>query len=96
MATEYHYEGEVGTILELDAETDISAATVKRIDIKQPDGVIIESPASFVGTNKLQVTLPTLIAGIYIAQIYTDLPTPWQGHGRSFTFEVFNLFGTPD
>ncbi len=96
MPTEYHYEGEVGTILELDAETDISAATVKRIDVKQPDGTISELAATFVGTNGLQVVLPTLIAGIYITQIYVDLPTPWQGLGKSFTFEVFNKYGTPD
>lgn len=95
----FHVVGEVGTIIRCDCEVDISAASVKKIFIKRPDGTELEKDATVADTNFLQcATIAGDINGVgtYKVNPYVELPTPWEGYGKTDTFEAFNKYDTPD
>ena len=97
MSDGYHFKDEANTVLELDSESDISSATVKQIHIHKPDGTESEHDATLEGTTKLRYTIPIQDqVGTWKAQIYVELPSGWEGHGRTFTWSVYDRFATPD
>jgi hypothetical protein len=75
------------------APIDISAATIKQIQIRKGDGSVVIKPATFVtdGTDggvECQATAAeTVTPGEWAYQAYVDTPT-WKGYSPSQTFEV--------
>ena len=97
MAEGYHFLNEVDTKIKLDAGTDISLATVKRIDIRKPDGSESQNAAAVVDNNYLEYTIPIQDqVGQWKAQIYVELPSGWKGHGKTIVWTVFDQYDTPD
>ncbi len=50
------YEGDIGTVIELDTGEDISSASTLRIYYTKPSGTTSFWPATLVGTSRLSYT----------------------------------------
>lgn len=50
------YEGDIGTVIELDTNVDISSASTRRIYYTKPGGTVSYWAADLVGTSRLSYT----------------------------------------
>jgi len=95
MSDDRHYVGEVGTVIEVDTEADLSLADYVAVRIKKPDETTVELAGTVTETTKIRATLFDLeLAGTYRVQSYVELPTPWEGTGKTATFRVYESFST--
>jgi len=77
------FVGDVGTVIKLNAGTDISSASTKKIRAKKPGGTLVEWTAALEGTDYLTYTTQASDideSGIWEFQIYVVLSS-WQGYG---------------
>lgn len=82
------YLGDIGTVITLDCESDISAATVRKILVRKPDGSEIEWTASQVGTSLIYtIALGDLDqSGEWSMQAYVETPAgKWRGETYRIT-----------
>lgn len=95
MSDEKPYVGDVGTIIDIDVQEDVSAGTAFRFNVKKGDG----SAATWTPTlqaDKRTLRYTTLaadlnVAGDYIVQVSLSLGT-WSGRCDPVTFHVYSLF----
>lgn len=89
------YVGDVGTVITVNLQSDISAATKLELHVWKPGAA-----AAVVWTGELEgddsiryeVQANDLnVPGKYTLQAYVELPE-WQGHGNSVTFNVWPEF----
>ena len=82
-------KGDIGTIIKLDTDIDVSAAIDSRIDYKKPNGDTGSWTAS-TSTTFVQYTLTSGdldMVGKWELQAYVDLTT-WQGRSSIVTIPV--------
>lgn len=88
------YIGDTGTVIALDCGQDISAATVRSIEVRKPDGTSASWSATASGTNAIRYTTVggTLDqAGQWVLQAKVTLPSGvWLG--ASATLSVYAPF----
>ena len=88
------YVGDKGTEIILECGSDISAATVRKIKAKKPDGTTVDWTAVASGTTAVKYTTLTgdlSMAGNWQLQAYVETPT-WRGLGETFTLNVRPAF----
>lgn len=86
------FVGDVGTVISLDCEVDISAASVRRIVVRKPNGHRVQWMAVADGTTKIKYVTQSGdidMAGDWDMQAYVELPT-WKGRGAISTLKVKN------
>jgi hypothetical protein len=84
------YVGDIGTEIILDCGSDISAATVRKIKAKKPNGSTVEWTASASGTNGIKYATLTgdlSMAGVWYLQAYVETAA-WKGLGETFELVV--------
>jgi hypothetical protein len=88
------YVGDIGTIIEIDMQENISTATELKLKVRKPDGTQVEWTPSIYGTNYLRYTLQVGdldMAGTYALQPYMTIGT-WTGRGDTVSFTVYDYF----
>lgn len=88
------YVGDVGTVIEIDMQENISSATGYKLKVRKPDGTLVDWAPSIYGTNYLRYTIVTNdlnMAGTYTIQPYMTIGT-WTGRGDVISFAVEELF----
>lgn len=78
------YVGDKDTVITLNCGQDISAATVRTIEVRKPNGTLVEWSAQASGTNSLAYTSQADTfdqAGEWLLQPRVTLPSggPWRG-----------------
>lgn len=77
------YVGDVGTQIVLDCGQDISAASVRKIEVRKPDKTEVSWTATASGTNAVAfITLADTLnmAGVWQMQAHVTLPSgEWRG-----------------
>lgn len=95
-----HYVGEVGTVIQVETEKDLTDATVFEVHIRKADDLVVEKSATKVDgvTTKsvLEITQDLDVAGVWTVHAYVEFATPWEGLGKADTFEVFEKWAKPD
>jgi hypothetical protein len=85
------YVGDIGTIIRVDTEADLTNSTTRQIKVKKPDGTTADWTATLYDTTKIQYTIQSGDfdqAGNYQAHAYVILPSgTWRG--EHFTFQVY-------
>ncbi len=87
MANKY-YVGDIGTDIIVDCGEDISAATVKRIKYRKPDGTEGYWEADVYLSNYLKYTVLINdwdLSGKWSINSYIEIGT-WKGHGETDWF----------
>lgn len=88
-----YYVGDVGTQILVDTCSDITTATLVRLDVTKPDGTEVQWVGSVSDTTKILYIVSAGDfdqAGEYRLQSYVEIPG-WQGHGDTITFRVAEL-----
>ena len=88
------YIGDIGTLITLDTNENISTATVTNIKVRKGDGTISTWTGSLSGTDSVQYTIVAddlNCAGTYKVQAYIEMPD-WSGSGETAEFRVHNAF----
>lgn len=88
------YVSDEGTLIIVDAKTDISSATLLQLHVKKPDGTVFQWDAGLHDlTHAAYIVQPGDFdqPGTYYVQLYIDSPT-WQGLGETTTIEVYDRF----
>jgi hypothetical protein len=89
------YTGDTGTVITLDCGQDISAASVRTIEVRKPDGTTTSWAASASGNNSIMFT--TLVGtldmpGRWKLQARVTLPSGvWRG--ETAVLDVYSPFG---
>lgn len=84
------FKGDVGTVITIDMQEDISNATVTEIEYKKPSGTCGTWTATIEGTDSIKYTTVSGDldeAGDWELQPYIDLPG-WEGRGTAVTLDV--------
>jgi len=84
------YTGDVGTAIILDCVDDVSAATVRTIKVRKPNGVRTTWAATLDGTTKIKYVIQTGdldVIGNWALQAYVEIPG-WTGSGELVTLVV--------
>lgn len=87
------YIGDVGTVIELDMQEDISSSTSITFRVKKPDDSIVTWVPSIYGTDYLRYTLVADdidLSGIYYVQPHMTLGG-WVGYGKTVKLEIYSL-----
>ena len=90
------YVGDVGTVIEAEAEKDLTSNDVLRLEMTKPDGTT-QNWACTIKSGDDSVAEHTIIAddfdqaGHYRGQIYAHWSNNDEWHGETFCFEVFAL-----
>lgn len=88
------YVGDAGTLLVLDCGQNISAATVRSIEARKPNGAMVSWPATANGANSLQVILDDTMftsPGRWFLQAKVTLPAGvWRG--ETVALDVYTPF----
>ena len=89
------YVGDTGTVITLDCGQDISAATVRLIEVRKPDGTTVSWSASASGAASLAYTSLAGTfdqAGEWALQAHVTMPSgEWRG--ATARVDVFARFG---
>lgn len=98
MVTGKHYINEVGGVVIVNTEIDISNATTHQLKVKKPDGTLVtwDSELYTVDGETTRLRYVTFAGdldqpGKYLIQPYIVLPT-WSGYGQTSYFIIYNLF----
>lgn len=84
------YKNDVGTELILDCGVDVSAATVRKVRVRNPFGGVKEFVAVANTSNTIKYVLldgDFNVAGNWQVQAYIEMPG-WKGRGEWATVEV--------
>ena len=95
-----HYTGEIGSIVIVNTDVDLTTATTVELHVKKPDGTVVvwiptvytiqsSEPNQYLRYLTLSGDLDQ--AGKYYVQPYVVFPT-WSGYGATADFLVYNLF----
>ena len=90
------YVGDIGTEIILDCGTDISSATVRKINARKPDGTTLQWLADADGTTSIKyVTVDGDLsaAGLWLLQAYIEMPG-WKGRGETARMPVADSFAS--
>jgi hypothetical protein len=95
MTTQKLYTGDTGTVITLECGQDISAATVRNIQVRKPDGTTVTWSAVASGTTAVAFT--TLagsldMPGRWRLQAHVTLPSG-QWRGETAAVDVYSPFG---
>lgn len=88
------YVNTIGLPIRLDCGRDISTAMFTRIDIRKPDGVILECGATIADTNYLEYTTVAGdldLIGKYRIRSHLTLGA-WTGSGETNEIQVYDDF----
>jgi hypothetical protein len=88
------YVGDVGTIIEVDLQEDISQASSYRFKVKKPSGEVVEWAPTIKNTTTLQyVTASGDLneAGRYDLQVEITIGS-WSGRCNTVSFTVYDLY----
>ncbi len=90
------YINDIGTIIKLNAGSDISTATVLKFKVIKPDKTTDIWDAELDEENNYLANYTTVDddldqKGEYKIQLYVEMPE-WKGHGETNTFRVYELF----
>ena len=88
------YVGDIGTIIEIDMQQDISTATSVALYVKKPDTTEVTWTPTVYNNNYLRYTLVSGdvdIAGVYKIQPYVEF-TDWKGMGNTVEFTVYEKY----
>jgi hypothetical protein len=92
MATYKPKIGDVGTLIRVDMQEDISAATNMKFKITKPNGTKVEwIPVTLYSTTTLEYTVKTgdfSLVGVYLLLPHFKLGT-WEGDGEGVEFLVY-------
>lgn len=84
------FVGDIGTEIIIDCGTDISTATLLKIEARKPDGVKVLWTATLSGTQKIKYAVQSgdiNLAGRWDLQAYVEMPG-WSGRGEIATMRV--------
>ena len=87
------YVGDVGTVILIDMQEDISAATIHTIKVRKDGGDSVWA-ASIYNSNYLRYIVVAddfNEAGTYYLQPYLEF-TGWQGLGETITIEIYDSY----
>ena len=90
------YINDVGTELQIECESDLTSATVRKLIIKKPDLTEVEWPCTFNVTYPTKLFYIILLndfdqEGDYTGQAYIENPDgKWRG--ETFNFAVYGEF----
>lgn len=90
------YVGSIGTVITLDCGEDVSAASVRKIKAKRPDGTTVDWTAVADGTNGIAYTTVAddlNQAGVWYLQAYVELSGGWKGPGDTVVLMVYGAHG---
>ncbi len=88
------YVGDIGTEILVDCAADISTASNPVIEVKKPDGTVVQWPATLQGTTTLRyVTQAGDLdqEGRYLVQARPNI-LGWSGRGETARFVVRPAF----
>lgn len=86
------YKGDTGTVIQLDTQSDISSATLVKIKVRKPSGVILDWIGALQGTTAIRyVTQANDLdeSGVYKLQGYVESPA-WCGSSDITSMQVDN------
>lgn len=95
---EKHYVGEIGSIILLNTEQDLSSAVSVKVKLTKPDGTILTLDASTyaIDNKRYYVKYTTKLGDLDVPGKYQIQPyvafINWQGHGKTEEFRVYPLF----
>lgn len=94
-STQKVYLNDIGTKIKLDAQEDITTATLAQIRYRTPSGktglwVGAVEDTTFVTFITVDGTLNEV--GMWKVQIYVELLDGWKGRGETVTFTVYDSF----
>lgn len=92
---ERHYVGEIGTVITVDCNVDISGAVAQELRVRKEDGTEETWTASVFGTQYLRHTTVAAdfsVAGEYALNAYVEDSDGWKGLGETDTFRIYDSF----
>lgn len=88
------YVGDIGTLIEVETETDLTGNATLQLDMVKPDGTEVSWTSSIKSgaTSVAQYTIVSGdfdVAGVWYGQLYVswDASNIWRG--QTFSFELF-------
>jgi hypothetical protein len=88
------FKDDIGTIIEINLQENISAATNLKYKVKKPNGVEVDWTPTLYGTNYLRYPViagDLNLTGIYYIQPYMTLGG-WTGRGDTVDLTVYDHF----
>lgn len=88
------YKGDIGIVISVDMQEDISTGTNQKFYVKDPAGTTTTWTATIYGTDYLRHTIATgeiATAGEYLIQPYIEIGS-WKGRGETVTLVVEELY----
>jgi len=88
------YVGDIGTVITLDTNEDISSATTTEIRVKKGDGTTTTWTGELSGSDSVTYTIVDgdfSCSGVYKVQVYIVM-TSWSGLGETAEFQVYDVF----
>jgi|LGVE01.1.fsa_nt_gb hypothetical protein len=88
------YVGDIGTVIVLDTNEDISSATTTDIKVKKGDGTTATWTGLLFGSDSVTYTIvdgDLSCPGTYKVQTYIVM-TSWSGLGETAEFHVYDEF----
>ena len=95
-----HYVGEVGAVIIVDTQVDITSASTHSLKVKKPDGTLVTWDADLYSINSNETTRLKYVTiagdfdqtGKYLVQPDIVLPE-WSVYGETVNFIVHPNFG---
>lgn len=88
------YQGDIGTVIDVDTSTDLSTAIILELRIKKPSGTEVVWAGALHDTTKIRYTIDAADfdeVGTYQVQAYVALPS-WSGWGDTTSFAVYDQY----
>lgn len=90
------YEGDIGTIFEVDVGEDLTSANVTDLKVRKPDGTDHTWVGSVNGSINTQIDYTITVDdldqnGIYRFQSYVEF-SAWVGRGETVEFTAYGVF----
>ena len=88
------YQGDIGTIIEADAEKDLTGVSTLRMDMIKPDGTTAQWGAAIKSGDVQKAQHTTILndldqTGMYRGNLYAEWSPTQKWHGDTFRFYVF-------
>lgn len=88
------YVGDIGTIIEVNMQEDISSATVTQLNIKKPGGIEVTWDGEIYNNNFIRYTITDGdldVSGLYQVAPYIEIGN-WKGLGEGSKFLVWEKY----
>lgn len=87
------FKGDIGTMITLELNEDVSASTVRKIKYRNPNGVLGEWTAALTAPTQISFTTTVVgdlsVVGRWALQAYIEIPG-WKGHSTLTYLDVFD------